>query len=305
MPPDSAEPVPSWFREALAVAAEVGEVDVAGVPVRYRAWGTPGNGGIVLVHGGGAHSRWWDHIAPLLAAPAGRRIIALDLTGHGDSGRRAEYSLSGWAEEAVVVGRAGGAGPAPVLVGHSMGGMVALTAARMFGAELGGAITVDTPVRDLTPEEAAARDGRAFGPLRIYRSREKAISHFRLVPAQAKELGYVVAHIAEHSVRPVEGGWAWKFDPQAFRRPPLAAAELAELDCRVALFRAEHGLVPAAMSDMIVDRLGRAVPSVEIPTAAHHLMVDEPIALVTGLRALLADWEYSTAMRPAAVSVPS
>jgi pimeloyl-ACP methyl ester carboxylesterase len=48
------------------------------------------------------------------------------------------------------------------------------------------------------------------------------------------------------------------------------------------------------MGEMIVDRMGRVAPLVEIPGAGHHMMVDQPLALVTGLRAMLADWEHST-----------
>ncbi len=39
--------------------------------------------------------------------------------------------------------------------------------------------------------------------------------------------------------------------------------------------------------------LGRAAPVVEIPQAQHHVMLDQPLALVAALRALLADWEHS------------
>jgi len=41
------------------------------------------------------------------------------------------------------------------------------------------------------------------------------------------------------------------------------------------------------------DKLGRRAPLIQIPAAGHHVMLDHPIALVTGLRTLLADWEHS------------
>ena len=93
---DAVQP-PSWFTAALGTAAEEGATEVAGASIVYRAWGQPGQGGMVLVHGGAAHARWWDHIAPLLLA-GGHRVAALDLSGHGDSGRRDSYSLDAWAE---------------------------------------------------------------------------------------------------------------------------------------------------------------------------------------------------------------
>ena len=116
----------------------------------------------MLVHGGAAHARWWDHIAPLLAHD--RRVVALDLSGHGDSGRRERYSLDGWAHEVLAVARAAGITDPPIIVGHSMGGFVALRAAGLFGADLEGIVVIDSPVQDITPEEQAAREARAFGP---------------------------------------------------------------------------------------------------------------------------------------------
>lgn len=94
---------PHWFTTAVAAPVDIGRVDVAGAEVHYRAWGPTGTPGLVLVHGGAAHSRWWDHVAPMLAT--GRRVVALDLTGHGDSDRRQEYGLERWAEEALAVAK--------------------------------------------------------------------------------------------------------------------------------------------------------------------------------------------------------
>ena len=45
------------------------------------------------------------------------------------------------------------------------------------------------------------------------------------------------------------------------------------------------------------DLLGRVAPVIEIPEAYHHMMLDQPLLLVTALRALLADWEHSAPYR--------
>jgi hypothetical protein len=45
------------------------------------------------------------------------------------------------------------------------------------------------------------------------------------------------------------------------------------------------------------DQLGRNAPVIEIPEAYHHMMLDQPLLLVMGLRTLLADWEHSVAKR--------
>ena len=291
-PAELADP-PAWFTAALAATAQEGSVLVDGASIRYRAWGTAGSGGLVLVHGGAAHAHWWDHVGPLLAAE--RRVVAVDLSGHGDSDRRGGYSLDGWAREAVAAADAAGIAGPPVILGHSMGGFVALRAAGMFGTRLEGIVVVDSPVREFTPEDQAARQQRAFGPLRVYPTRQAAISRFHPIPDQPT-LPYVLQHVAETSIRAVDGGWSWKFDPAVFGRVQGTPQLLRQLDCRVALFHAEHGIVPPQTTELMYDSLGQLAPVIEIPAAGHHVMLDQPIALVTGIRTLLADWDHS---RPA------
>ena len=63
--------------------------------------------------------------------------------------------------------------------------------------------------------------------------------------------------------------------------------------CRVALFRAENGLVTPDIGEYMYELLGRNAPVIEIPEAHHHMMLDQPLSLVTGLRTLLADWDHS------------
>jgi pimeloyl-ACP methyl ester carboxylesterase len=298
-PPDGP---PEWFTKALAAEPETRRVDVDGTAIAYLAWGDPSQRGVVLVHGGGAHAHWWDHIGPLLALD--RRVLALDLSGHGDSGRREDYSLDIWAREILAVAADAGLTEPPTVIGHSMGGLATLRLASLHGEQIAGAVIIDSPVRDrdLTPEETAARERRAFGPLRIYPTREDCLAHFRPVPLQPT-LPWISHHVAATSVRPVaaspehpDGGWTWKFDRRIFAREPFGAALLTRLDCRVALFRAEHGIVSVQMSQVMYDRLGRVAPVIEIPAAGHHVMLDQPVALIAALRTLLSDWDHS---RPA------
>jgi pimeloyl-ACP methyl ester carboxylesterase len=281
---------PAWFSAALAAAPEERATECEGTSIAYRAWGDPADRNIVLVHGGAAHSRWWDHIAPLLAR--GWRVIALDLSGHGDSGRRERYSLDTWAREVLAVVNDAGTAASTVVIGHSMGGLVTLRLATLSGSLIAGAVAIDSPIRDMAPEDRAARQHRAFGPLRVYPTREAAIARFRPIPDQPV-LAWVAEHVAATSIRPAEGGWTWKFDPQVFVRDHLTPELLTRLDCRVALFRAEHGLVTPQQGEAIYDRLGRVAPLIEIPVAGHYIMLDEPVALAAALRTLLADWDHS------------
>jgi pimeloyl-ACP methyl ester carboxylesterase len=290
---NSAAP-PAWFTAALATLVTRRTTIVDGATIAYWTWGDPGGRGLVLVHGGAAHSRWWDHIGPLLAD--GRLVVALDLSGHGDSARRESYSLDQWAREVLAVAGDAGIATPPTLVGHSLGGLVTLRAAALFGSGIEGAVVIDSPIREMAPEEHAAMEHRAFGGLRVYPSKEAILARFRPVPDQPV-LGYIADHVAATSIREAEGGWTWKWDPAIFSRqvPPTL---LTRLDCRVALFRAEHGMVSTEMSDVMYDRLGRVAPVIEIPAASHHIMLDQPIALVAAIRTLLSGWDHSVPGMP-------
>jgi alpha-beta hydrolase superfamily lysophospholipase len=67
-------------------------------------------------------------------AEAGRAVVRFDYSGHGESrGRFEDGTISRWLEESLAVIRRHG-GRAPVLVGSSMGGWIALLAARALTA---------------------------------------------------------------------------------------------------------------------------------------------------------------------------
>src|SRR2546429_2737796 len=99
-------PPPAWFSAALDAPVQEGAITVDGASIAYRAWGDPDGRSIVLVHGGAAHSRWWDHIAPMLTD--GWRVVAVDLSGHGDSDRRDRYTPPTAAREGLAVVPAAG-----------------------------------------------------------------------------------------------------------------------------------------------------------------------------------------------------
>jgi pimeloyl-ACP methyl ester carboxylesterase len=56
-------------------------------------------------------------------------------------------------------------------------------------------------------------------------------------------------------------------------------------------------IVPPETSQYMVELLNRNAPLVEIPQAHHHLILDQPLAFIAALRALLADWEHSVPRR--------
>ncbi len=283
---------PQWFSDAVAIKPVESDIEVLGASIHVRSWGEEDLPGVVLVHGGAAHSGWWDHVAPFLAR--GHRVVALDLSGHGDSAWREDYKVEYWSAEVLAVAEASNFIHPPVLIGHSMGGWVCMDAAK-GDARIAGVAVIDTPLRSPSPEQTAARDKRAFGPLKVYAALDEALVRFRTVPDQADSLPYVMDHVARGSVREVDGGWSWKFDPSMFGSARPSPELLRSVRCRAALFRAERGMVTQDVASDMYEMFGRSAPVIEIPLAGHHVMLDQPLPLVSGLLTLLADWDHSRA----------
>lgn len=276
---------PDWFRAALAQAPRHDDVDVDGRRVHTRTWGAGTGPGLVLVHGGAAHSGWWDHVAPLLAEE--RTVVALDLTGHGDSAHVGEYGVERWADEVVAVAEHAGL-VRPVVVGHSMGGWVAFAAAGRHPERVGGVVVLDSPLLDQPPEDEVLQHRRR--PTRVYGSRQEALGRFATIPAQDVVLPHVRDHVAEQSLREVQGGWTWKFDPRVFgQRPPLRDL-LPRIVCPVALLRSELGLLTRGMTGEMTGLLAQPPSDVGLPDTGHHPMLDRPLVLVAVLRTQLAAW---------------
>ena len=288
---------PTWFTGAIAHEPTEHRVEVDGTDVRYLSWGTRGKPGLVFVHGGAAHAQWWSFIAPLFSQDW--HAVAIHLSGHGDSGRRPHYSHELWAREVMaVVQDADFPGP-PVVVGHSLGGMVTIQTASTYGDELAGAVIVDAPVRRPAPEEEEGRSGRAFRSPGVYATQEDALRHFRLVPPQPASNEFIIDWIARHSIHETSEGWTWKFDPALFKETIVPLRDqLASVRTRVALFTGELSVVvPPDTAEYMYDLMGRVAPVIAIPEAHHHLTLDQPLAFVAALRTLLADWDHSVGFR--------
>jgi pimeloyl-ACP methyl ester carboxylesterase len=110
--------------------------DVRGNRLRYlvRGEGDP----LVLVHGlGGAASNWLA-LAPLLAP--GRRVLVPELPGHGGSeALPAAPNLNVYADRIAELAAREGFAPAPI-VGHSLGGAIALRLAIRRPASVSGLV---------------------------------------------------------------------------------------------------------------------------------------------------------------------
>lgn len=119
----------------------VGRITREDVGLAYEDLGT-GELPLVLIHGVACHRGFW---APQLAHfSSDHRIVAVDLRGHGDSDAPVQrYSIDGFAADvAWMCDRLGVC--QPVVVGHSLGGLVALALAADYGDQIRACVLIDS-----------------------------------------------------------------------------------------------------------------------------------------------------------------
>ena len=286
---------PQWFRDALDAPCEDRTIDVDGCPIHYLLWDDDSSKpALLLVHGMGAHAHWWSFIAPFFTEHY--RVAAIDFGGFGDSGYRESYSATGFVNELMAVCTDAGFGEDTIIVGHSFGGFVTLQTAVEHGARLNGVVLVDSPVRPPDYDWENRPRTAPIRPKKTYPDRNAVIARFRLRPPQKCTNTFIMDYIAQHSVREVEGGWEWKFDDKllnTFKRGSMST-DLASIPCRTAvIFGEESKLFSQEIADYMFKVLDSNVPFVSIPEAEHHIWLDQPLAFISTLRTLLAEWRHS------------
>lgn len=269
----------------MARVPRTGTVQAAGVRVALRSWGEGGDTLVMLLHGGGAHAAWWDHIGPHLAVTG--QVVATDLSGNGDSEWRREYQLDLWADEVRSAIDSLRAGRSVHVIGHSIGGIVALQAASAGNpASIASVIAVDPPIRLPSPEETRRRARLASSPTTVFPTETDVSSRWKPSPVQ-EVLPFIRDHVARTSSTPTAGGYTWKFDPSNFHRPLPDIAAWPQVDCPALVLRAENGMMPADLTVTFMKRLGTKASIVDLPGSFHHVMLDQPLVLIAAINAWL------------------
>ncbi len=121
-------------------------------PIEYIIDGS-GDKAVVFVHGWSCDKSYWDLQVPFFAK--NYTVVAVDLPGHGESSyNREEWTMEAFGEDVAAIVE-GLDLQKVVLIGHSMGGSVILTAARNLGDRVTALVGVDTfqDVESVFPED--------------------------------------------------------------------------------------------------------------------------------------------------------
>jgi pimeloyl-ACP methyl ester carboxylesterase len=293
-------PAPDWFKWAIAQEPERSLVEAEGARIELLAWGERGKPGLILVHGNSAHADWWSFIAPYLAQDY--RVAAISLSGMGASDWREAYSFETFSQELRAGAEAAGLYDAPVkpiFIGHSFGGSQVFHAARRYPEWMRGAILVDTGFGGPPPAaEGFRQPQRRTSPNRVYPTIEAALARFRFMPPQGCSNLFIADFIARRSLKraPLDDGgegWTWRFDPQLWAkldRSAMASMALETSATPLVHIFGENSRHMGRTQHNDPHGLLEGIGKIIIPDSEHHIMVDQPLALVAAIRALLLSW---------------
>lgn len=286
--------VPEWFRRNVADAPKRGVLDVEAAKIETLAWGRRGDRGMMLIHGNGAHADWWSHLGPFFSSSL--RVGAISLSGSGRSSWREAYSFAQHGRE-IVAGAAEiglfDASEKPWLIAHSMGARSAAeVAASPDGARFEGVILVDSGVRPPSYPTKHAREhtGKHSG----FNSLEEGMARFRLRPEQPDVPQWMMDHIGRRSlVLRADGSWNWCFDPKLtnslWNEIPFYADRIKKARCPlVFIWGSKSALITPEIIEFSMEVAAEGTKFVELAEAHHHLILDQPLAFVAALRAVIA-----------------
>ena len=248
---------------------ELATIDLDG-PVRYRAWDGLADATFILIHGlGGSHLNWLQ-VAPGLAGLG--RVFAPDLPGFGRSPRAGRGS--GLMDQRRIVSRliAELATGRTVLVGHSMGGVIAILQAAVEPSSTAGLVLTSSALpwsRGSVPHPAVmgafAMYDTPFVGDRFARARMR-----RMDPERVVRFGYrmvasdpssIPGEIVRMNIELVRERQSDPDAPDAFldaarsmlrlgKRPQVSARALGAIGCPVLLLHGRRDrFVPAAFAE--------------------------------------------------------
>ena len=190
--------------------------------LNYLVWGDERKPPLILIHGTRDHARSWDVTAEALTDRY--CVYAPDLRGHGDSewAIGGDYSIIDYALDIHALGEAIGRAPYTV-IGHSLGGGVALQYAGTFPEKISRLVTIEglggRQWRGFTRRPAHERMRAWIESMRKLEERQlhsyatiEAATE-RMIEANRHLSPELALHLTREGVRAAEGGgYTWKFD---------------------------------------------------------------------------------------------
>ncbi len=279
--------------QAQAREARVASLAKDGAEIRYRVYGS-GEPAVVFIHGWSCDSGYWD--AQLNEFAEHHTVITVDLAGHGESATepRKDWSIANFGADVAAAVMDSGIQRA-VLVGSSMGGPVALEAARLLPGQVVGIVGVDTFRELATP----------FPPERF----EPLLAQMRVDFAKTVG-GFIGDHFFTERTDPILKEWIvadMSAAPPEVAIPAIIA--LMAMDYGPALAQLDLPIIAVNSAGSPTDEAGiRAVEPrfkvVNLQGVGHFPMLEDPQTFNRVLERIVAEWVALEPQRNPLSAVP-
>ena len=274
---------PEWFLKSIANKGVDVLINDPNGDISYSKWKSNNQSKnlLILIHGTGAHKKWWDPIAPQFIDDT--NVIAVDLPGMGDSDFREKYSIKDFGSciFSIIEKEKKDAQIENIyIVGHSLGGQVAAYLASEYKDLVTSLIMIDTFIRppDYDPSE---HEGGPLRKIKYYPDKKTILQRFRLMPTQECKNDWFLRYIAEYSVREVEDGWRWKFDDLMFNSLERLFGYKFSFKCPALFIYGANSLL---MSGNILSNIKKMYSDImefeKVDEAAHHVPLAKPLEIV-------------------------
>ena len=274
---------PEWFLKSIENKGVDVLINDPNGDISYSKWKSNNQSKnlLILIHGTGAHKKWWDPIAPQFIDET--NVIAVDLPGMGDSNFREKYSIKDFGSciFSIIEKEKKDAQIENIyIVGHSLGGQVAAYLASEYKDLVTSLIMIDTFIRppDYDPSE---HEGGPLRKIKYYPDKKTILQRFRLMPTQECKNDWFLRYIAEYSVREVEDGWRWKFDDLMFNSLERLFGYKFSFKCPALFIYGANSLL---MSGNILSNIKKMYSDImefeKVDEAAHHVPLDKPLEIV-------------------------
>jgi len=243
---------------------------------------------VVCLHGVTQHGRIFDGLARRLAS-AGRSILAVDLRGHGESGREPPWSVETHISDVLETLDAAGVETA-TWIGHSFGGKLAAELAARAGGLTERLVLLD-PVVELTPARAlrgAEIDRLDWSFATVDGALNAMLSSDALVAAPRET---VAAFVADDVEKGPDGRFRFSFCPGAvvvaWSEMTLPAPPVA--DCPTLLVIPETPRFQGSgLADRYREALGEKLSLARVPHG-HNVLWESPKETISAVEGFLLE----------------
>ena len=274
---------PTWFKESISIKPSEQFINDKDGKISYSKWVSKNDSTnlLILIHGTGAHKKWWDPIAPQFLNET--NVIAVDLPGMGDSDFRNNYSIKDFGKcifSIIDKEKIGMNIENIYIVGHSLGGQVAAYVASENKNLVTSLIMIDTFIRppDYDPSQ---HEGGPLRKIKHYPDKITILERFRLMPEQTCHNTWFLRYIAEYSVKETKDGWRWKFDDLMFNSLERLFGYKFSFNCpTLFIYGAESLLMSGNILPNIKNMYSDVMDFKKVNEAAHHVPLDKPLEII-------------------------